>query len=222
MTERKLAEEQQRVLLDELNHRVKNTLATVQSIATPDPALLAGADPLPRGLREPAPRPVEDRTICSPVTRGGRRIFDAIVEQELTPYRRESDPRIVLAVRRSGCRRGSRSISGSSSTNASPTPRSTAHSRRRRAASTSRGEVEERDGSLHLRLVWHESHGPHVTEPARFGFGSRLIRRSIEGELDGRLVMSFAAGGLVAELTFPIGEAVAAEPRPPGGLAVAV
>ena len=34
--------------------------------------------------------------------------------------------------------------------------------------------------------------------------------------------MSFAADGLVAELTFPIGEAVAAEPRPPGGLAVAV
>ena len=43
ITARKQAENQQRLLLDELNHRVKNTLATVQSIAaqtqrsTPDP-----------------------------------------------------------------------------------------------------------------------------------------------------------------------------------------
>ena len=33
ITARKGAEERQRLLLDELNHRVKNTLATVQSIA---------------------------------------------------------------------------------------------------------------------------------------------------------------------------------------------
>ena len=34
VTERKEAEERQKLLIDELNHRVKNTLATVQSLAT--------------------------------------------------------------------------------------------------------------------------------------------------------------------------------------------
>ena len=34
ITERKEAEERQKLLIDELNHRVKNTLATVQSLAT--------------------------------------------------------------------------------------------------------------------------------------------------------------------------------------------
>ena len=33
ITERKASEERQKVLIDELNHRVKNTLATVQSLA---------------------------------------------------------------------------------------------------------------------------------------------------------------------------------------------
>ena len=33
ISERKQAENRQRVLIDELNHRVKNTLATVQSLA---------------------------------------------------------------------------------------------------------------------------------------------------------------------------------------------
>ena len=34
ITERKAAEQRQRLLIDELNHRVKNTLATVQSLAS--------------------------------------------------------------------------------------------------------------------------------------------------------------------------------------------
>ncbi|TIM17952.1 MAG: histidine kinase, partial [Mesorhizobium sp.] len=34
VTERKLGDERQRLLLRELNHRVKNTLATVQALAT--------------------------------------------------------------------------------------------------------------------------------------------------------------------------------------------
>src|SRR5439155_12475951 len=44
MSDRRQAEERQRLLLNELNHRVKNTLATVQAIvsqtlrATPEPA----------------------------------------------------------------------------------------------------------------------------------------------------------------------------------------
>ena len=47
ITERKEAEERQKLLVDELNHRVKNTLATVQSLAT---QTARGADS-PEGFR---------------------------------------------------------------------------------------------------------------------------------------------------------------------------
>src|SRR3569623_1240660 len=48
ISERKLAERRQRLLIDELNHRVKNTLATVQSLA----AQTARGEPLPAIFRE--------------------------------------------------------------------------------------------------------------------------------------------------------------------------
>ena len=59
ITERKEAEERQKLLIDEFNHRVKNTLATVQSLASQT----ARAAPirrtaLPGGLRGPADRAV--------------------------------------------------------------------------------------------------------------------------------------------------------------------
>ena len=48
ITERKTAEKRQRLLVDELNHRVKNTLATVQSFAV---QTLRSAPTLPRAAR---------------------------------------------------------------------------------------------------------------------------------------------------------------------------
>ena len=63
ITERKEAEERQRRLIDELNHRVKNTLATVQSLATQTMRGTALAGRVPRRVRgasdraEPGARP---------------------------------------------------------------------------------------------------------------------------------------------------------------------
>jgi PAS domain S-box-containing protein len=48
ITDRKRAEERQRLLINELNHRVKNTLAVVQSISTRHSAEQARIDPLPK------------------------------------------------------------------------------------------------------------------------------------------------------------------------------
>ena len=56
ITERKEAEERQKLLVDELNHRVKNTLATVQSLATQTARGTDSPDALPAGVRGPADR----------------------------------------------------------------------------------------------------------------------------------------------------------------------
>ena len=94
----KQAEEQQRFFLDELNHRVKNTLTTVQSIAsqtlrtTETPAQFKDA--------------FEGRLLALSkthdlLTRKSWREAELrdVAEQELAPYRKQGDERVVLAGR---------------------------------------------------------------------------------------------------------------------------
>ncbi len=51
-------------------------------------------------------------------------------------------------------------------------------------------------------LDWLERDGPAVTAPTRSGFGSRLISTSVRGDLDGVADMDWTPGGLRAQLTF--------------------
>jgi two-component sensor histidine kinase len=55
-----------------------------------------------------------------------------------------------------------------------------------------------------LRLRWAESGGPPVRPPERTGFGTTLIERSIAHELDGRASLDYRPDGLVCELDFPL------------------
>jgi PAS domain S-box-containing protein len=54
------------------------------------------------------------------------------------------------------------------------------------------------------RMVWAESGGPVVSEPERTGFGSRLMRRLALGDLRGDLTVTYRPAGLLFELSFPI------------------
>lgn len=70
-------------------------------------------------------------------------------------------------------------------------------------------EVE--DGSRPcLRLFWKEEGGPAVEPPAMDGFGTTLVRRTIEYELMGRAELDFAGSGLAATIRFPL-QAASAE-----------
>ncbi len=54
-----------------------------------------------------------------------------------------------------------------------------------------------------VRLKWTEIGGPEVLPPEEEGFGTTLIQRSIQYELQGEVHMDYAPGGLVCEITFP-------------------
>lgn len=204
ITLRRQAEEQQRFLLDELNHRVKNTLATVQSIAsqtvrsTPEPASFKAA--------------FEGRLLALSkthdlLTRNSWRAAGLrdIAEQELAPYRKESDDRIAIEgpnVRlppRHAINLGL--ILHELATNAV----------KYGSLGTPMGRIELRwavkpngEGVENLDLHWQESDGPPVQSPVREGFGSKLIRRGIEGELAGKLAIDFAPSGVVYDISVPI------------------
>ena len=53
-------------------------------------------------------------------------------------------------------------------------------------------------------LTWIEEGGPPVQVPQRRGFGSRLIERSLQGEIGGQAVLDFRPGGLFCEIRMPL------------------
>jgi two-component sensor histidine kinase len=58
-----------------------------------------------------------------------------------------------------------------------------------------------------LRLIWTEIGGPPVTAPVRRGFGSRLIERSARDQLGGEATVDFLPRGVVCTVTCTLDEA---------------
>nr|WP_318272628.1 sensor histidine kinase [Paracoccus saliphilus] len=63
--------------------------------------------------------------------------------------------------------------------------------------------IEKEDGSPVVRFIWHENDGPTVAPPTGKGFGTNLIKFSVEQELGGTVELRYPPDGFVAELTFP-------------------
>jgi PAS domain S-box-containing protein len=226
ITHRKEAEQRQKLLLDELNHRVKNTLATVQSLAT---QTLRGA-----GSPEQFRHAFEARLVALSKThdlltshswQGAE--LEEIIARQLEPY--AADPkRIVLQGEAVALTpRAALTLSmifHELATNAA----------KYGALSTSAGRLEvcwrvepASDASWPMTapalpaadapglpadapvrpacvaLTWHETGGPTVAPPQRRGFGSRLIERSTR-ELDGDAKLEFAPAGLRYSVTIPL------------------
>jgi PAS domain S-box-containing protein len=212
ITARKHAEAHQQMLLDELNHRVKNTLATVQSIA----AQTLRTNPEPALFREA----FESRLLALSkthdlLTRNAWRDADlsALLEQEFSPYRREGDHRVSL--------RGPRlRLPARAAINFGLVLHElVTNAAKYGALSVARGRLAvdwslepAPCGNSRLRFTWRETNGPPVSPPKREGFGSRLIRRSIEGELAGEVSLRFPATGAVCEIVIPL--AIEAKSKP--------
>jgi two-component sensor histidine kinase len=78
------------------------------------------------------------------------------------------------------------------------------------ALSNGTGEIRVRwqlngaKGLPRLHLTWEEAEGPPVQEPARRGFGTRLIERSLAQDLDGNVRIEFAPTGVVCSVDAPL------------------
>jgi PAS domain S-box-containing protein len=199
LTEQKQAIAQQRGLIDELNHRVKNTLATIQSLAA-------------QTMRE-------SRNL-------GERNFEARlmalsrVHDQLTRHRWEwADFAIIasemFARRRSGTNENV-ALQGPSVRLNAQTALAVAmvlhelasNAERHGALSTAAGKLTLgwRVESRQLLVDWREEGGPTVTLPHKRGFGARLLERSIAHELGGRSKLEFAPGGVRCSMEIPLPE----------------
>lgn len=197
VTDRKQAEQHQRLLINELNHRVKNTLALVQGIAhqsfkdggTPEAkaafegrleALAATHGLLTNENWQPVPlRKILDDALAPFHARPDSFSLDG-PDVALPP---KAAVTLALAIHELG-------------TNAA----------KYGALSTSSGEVRLEwsvDGGR-LRLTWKESGGPTVSPPDRRGFGSRLIERGLAAELRGTATIHFEESGVLCRVDAPL------------------
>ncbi|HEY2757757.1 MAG TPA: PAS domain S-box protein [Pseudolabrys sp.] len=210
ITERKAAEQRQKLLIDELNHRVKNTLATVQSLASQT----ARAALTPEAFRER----FEGRLIALSKAHDQLTVHHwesadlrELLSQSFAPYVSAGPERIVL--------RGEDVVLRPRAvvTLAMAVHELTTNAAKYGALSVPGGRIEVRwapfagaDGRQNLRIDWVEQGGPPAVEPPQRGFGSRLIEGSIAAELGGKAHLTFAPEGLRCEIVFPLD---AAKPR---------
>jgi two-component sensor histidine kinase len=184
----------QQLLMNELNHRVKNTFATIQGIAAatarqhPD---VAGFVPSFEG------RLIALSDTHNLLTAQGweAAALRDLLEQQFAPHPRDQvtldgpaldlGPRAALAIGM---------VLHELATNAV----------KYGALGVAEGRVEVAwtvDPAGRASLVWTERGGPPVKAPTRTGFGSRLIRSSLAG-LEGSADLAYAPEGFVARLTF--------------------
>lgn len=195
-TEAVRAAHRQRLLIDELNHRVNNTMATVQSIAsqtlrstadatTARDAFQARITALSRAHGMLSDRQWHDTEI-------GR-----LVRQELGAY---GDTQVSYG--------GPVLVVNSKSTIALALllHELATNAVRHGALSVPAGQLSvswQEDEDDNLVLEWREMGGPPVVKTTRRGFGSRLLDTVVSGELGGQLDLRYEPAGLFARLVIP-------------------
>jgi len=201
ITERKHAEEQRTLLINELNHRVKNTLATVQSLASQtlrntersadarpmfEARLLAlsrAHDILTRQSWQGASlREVVDRALEPFQTASGRIGLDG-VDVRLSPKQALALSMALHELATNAAKYG--------------------------ALSNDAGRIDVAwrvalDSGAELQLTWAESGGPPVVQPTRTGFGSRLIQRTLAHDLGGATSIEYRPQGVISVIKTPI------------------
>jgi two-component sensor histidine kinase len=203
LAERRRVEKHQDLLLAELNHRVKNTLAIVLSIATQTLQHADTAEAFRAGFETRVMALAEAHNLLTDTNWEGASLR-AMFERVLNPYRGESEPRYILSGERD-IRVGPRmAVALIMALNELAT-----NAAKYGALSGTKGQVkvdwivmEDREPA-YLRLKWEETGGPKVRTPNRKGFGSRLIRALSEDEA-GKVDMQFAPTGLVVTFDLPL------------------
>src|ERR1700688_3851773 len=182
------------LLIEELNHRVKNTLAILQSLATQTfrSASRAEREKFEGRLGALA----EAHNLLSQEKWQGSDLQDLIV-RVLQPYLlnnpervRLFGPKVPLSPRLAVVLS---MIVHEIATNAAKYGALSNDS----GTATLDWEVITENDKPKLRLIWTETGGPPVTAPVQRGFGSRLIERSARDQLGGEATVDFLPRGVV-------------------------
>jgi two-component sensor histidine kinase len=188
-------EEQRDLLVNELNHRVKNTLATVQSLAA---QTLRNPESLDAARVSFTDRLMALANAHNVLTRENWKGADLreTITSALSPFAQENrvtiqGPQVWLSP--------TLTLSLSLALHELAT-----NALKYGSLSAERGTVsihwDYAGAAEKLILTWRERGGPPVSSPTRIGFGSRLIRRTFAAEAGGSVSVSYAPTGFVCTM----------------------
>jgi len=205
ITERKTADSRQRMLVNELNHRVKNTLATVQAIAAQS---LRGPDVSPEARERFTARLValaRANDILVSETWSGASL-SSVASEMASPHGDGerisiSGPQVFL-----GPQTATAMALGLHELATNAAKYGALSAPEGRVALT--WSLEGAQSARRLRLTWRETGGPEVGAPGPPGFGSRLIERGLASELRANVQLNYEPTGVVFSLTAPLSETI--------------
>jgi two-component sensor histidine kinase len=188
------------LLINELNHRVKNTLATVQSIAS---QTLRHTDSPGEAFDKFSARLVSlgrTHNVLSDEKWESAQVRE-LVDGALAPYAGRDGTRIHAAGP------DLRLAPRSALTVAMALHELATNAAKYGALSSGRGQIyvdwAAADATDTFRLTWREVGGPRVTAPARSGFGSKLIESGTD-QIGGSAKLEFPPSGVVCTLECPM------------------
>lgn len=193
-------EDRLRLINEELQHRVKNTLTVVSAIATQtfrgsnnNGALAAFQGRLGAFAKAHDALAVEDGTKAS---------IQQVVNNALAPHRTDegrfsiSGPPLILGSKQAVALAMALHELGTNAIKYG-------------ALSNVGGRVDiswqgGADNTPTFQFRWQEKDGPVVVQPSRIGFGSRLIDRIIEGDFGGEVELNYDPTGVTCRVTAPM------------------
>jgi PAS domain S-box-containing protein len=197
ITDRKRAEDREKILGREMDHRAKNLLSLVQATVQLTQADTVEDFKAAIGGRLQA---LANAHSLLAESRWAGASLRGLVTEELAPYsvggisRAQIDgPDLVLEPK-------------SAQTIAVVLHELTTNAVKYGALSVPTGRllIEWTRGETELVIRWSETGGPLVKPPSRQGFGTRVVGRVVQAELAGKLQVDWNPGGLVFELTTPL------------------
>ena len=207
------AEERQRLLLAELQHRVRNTLTVVRSISRRSAETSSSVEEYATHLDGRLNAFARTQALVTRDPESGVDL-EFLVAEELSAFRGSKGERVR--------------ISGPP-IRLSPKPAETfglaihelaTNAVKYGALSTSTGRLDvswrvaRGGGATELTFVWREEGGPSLDgRPARRGFGTELLERTLEYDLKSRTLLDFAPSGLICTVEVPLTDGVLAGDR---------
>ena len=199
VTERKRAEDQQRVLVAELDHRVKNVLATVSAIVTQTQDAGSSRADFVAALDSRIKSLARTHELLSQSRWSGVSLAE-IARREFAPYAADNvefnGPSVTLKAE------------------AAQAMAMVLHELTTNAAKY--GAFSDRNGRVSLRwrwlrsgshgrlaIEWREIGGPPVLAPHQSSYGTDIIRELIPFELDGTVELTFAGDGVRCRMEIP-------------------
>ena len=197
ITDRKLAEDRQMLLAEEVDHRARNVVAVVQSIMR-----LTKADDMPSYVSavDGRIRALSNAHKLLSRSRWEGADLRKLVDEELAPYRTDEAEKV--------------SIDGSAvllQPNTAQTLALALHELATNAAKYGALSADAGHVTLswnmqpgRLELSWVESGGPKISAPEKRGYGTRVVTMGIESQLGGSVKFDWNRDGLRCSMTVPI------------------